>query len=91
MKWGGFLDAIFHKASLTHFRMYINVPRMSDYNTSDPLFVSIISFSDLNQAAEAAFQVKSVDDLNALLSKCANNRELTERIQARLSQLTYRR
>jgi len=50
-----------------------------------------IKMGDLNQAAEAAFQVKSVDDLNALLSKCANNRELTERIQARLSQLTYRR
>ena len=48
-------------------------------------------FSYLKEAAEAAFQVKSVDDLNALLVKSANNRELTELIHSFLTQLSYRR
>eukprot|EP00112_Aurelia_sp_Birch-Aquarium-sp1_P019595 Seg4875.2 transcript_id=Seg4875.2/GoldUCD/mRNA.D3Y31 product="Vacuolar protein sorting-associated protein 16" protein_id=Seg4875.2/GoldUCD/D3Y31 len=43
------------------------------------------------QAAEMAFQVKNIDDLNAILPKCAGNRQLTERIQMFKSQLSYKR
>eukprot|EP00795_Rhopilema_esculentum_P014842 gene14842-5965_t len=45
----------------------------------------------MDQAAETAFQTKSIDDLNSIQYKCSGNRELTEKIQMYKSQLSYKR
>ncbi|XP_057293833.1 vacuolar protein sorting-associated protein 16 homolog [Hydractinia symbiolongicarpus] len=52
------------------------------------LFIKIGYFE---QAADAAFQMKSVNDLNIVFSKCGNNRSVAEKINVYRTQLMQRR
>jgi len=45
----------------------------------------------MEQAVEAAFQIKSLDDLNYIGSKCGNDRAILEKVNLYKSQLTQKR
>lgn len=50
-----------------------------------------LKIGELEQAAETAFQLKSVEDLNIIASKCVPNRSITEKITLFKAQLNQKR
>ena len=54
-------------------------------------FTRSFCFRYMEQAVEAAFQIKSLDDLNYIGSKCGNDRAILEKVNLYKSQLTQKR
>ena len=55
------------------------------------IFIIINVSRNLEQAADTAYQLKSIEELNSVLMKCGGNRAMAEKVQMLKAQLTERR